>query len=146
MLEYIDDYNEVGRNLFIGVCPVDGTDSKFKWIVDLYGRVNYVVRENQVRIVAPFEDSYNVPELCFIEGLADLVNQLRTSGPVLVHCLAGLNRSGLVCAFSLMKHENLSASKVKTRLREIRSSGVLHNSAFEKMIDQYDMRRKLAIN
>ena len=144
---FIEDHNEIGNNLFIGSVPDGVADKKFRWIVDLFGKLDYSVGKEQDRIIAPFlDESYPLPELSFIEGLADLVNQLRKSGPVLVHCLAGMNRSGLVCAFALMKHENLSATKAKTRLREIRSDGVLHNSAFEKMIDQYDQKRKLAIN
>lgn len=62
--------------------------------------------------------------------LAAWVNQCRKTGPVLVHCQAGLNRSGLVVATALML-DGYTAGRAIRLLREERSPAVLCNPAFE---------------
>lgn len=65
-----------------------------------------------------------------IDGIADWVNTCRSDGPTLVHCQAGLNRSSLVVARSLM-FNGMSATDAIALLREKRSPAVLCNTAFE---------------
>ncbi len=65
-----------------------------------------------------------------IEELAHEVNELRKTGTVLVHCQAGLNRSGLVAARSLMLL-GATADEAITQLRTTRSEACLCNPSFE---------------
>jgi protein-tyrosine phosphatase len=65
-----------------------------------------------------------------IEEIARWVNLCRTSGPVLVHCQAGLNRSSLVAARALML-EGMTAEDAIRTVREKRSPACLCNRAFE---------------
>lgn len=65
-----------------------------------------------------------------IDAIAAWVNAARKDGPTLVHCQAGLNRSGLVAARALML-EGATADEAITKLREQRSPAVLCNTAFE---------------
>jgi protein-tyrosine phosphatase len=44
-----------------------------------------------------------VPDRVLLNALADMVNLARATGPTLVHCQAGLNRSGLVTALALIR-------------------------------------------
>jgi protein-tyrosine phosphatase len=65
-----------------------------------------------------------------VDRWARWVNARRRTGAVLVHCEAGLNRSGLVVARSLML-EGMSAADAIALQREKRSPAVLCNQAFE---------------
>jgi hypothetical protein len=58
------------------------------------------------------------------------VNLCRTTGPVLVHCQAGLNRSSLVAARALMLDGRTAGDAIRT-VREKRSPACLCNRAFE---------------
>jgi protein-tyrosine phosphatase len=51
----------------------------------------------------------------------------------LVHCQAGLNRSGVVVAYALMLN-GMSAAEAIARIRERRSPAVLCNPQFERWL------------
>lgn len=65
-----------------------------------------------------------------VDPVARWVNALRKDGPVLVHCQAGLNRSGVVVARSLMLEEGMSAEEAIALIRNKRSPACLCNEAF----------------
>jgi protein-tyrosine phosphatase len=73
-----------------------------------------------------------------IDLLARWVNSRRARGNVLVHCQAGLNRSGLVVARALMLDEGVSADQAIASLRERRSPAVLCNELFEAWLCSHD--------
>lgn len=83
-------------------------------------------------------DSLDGPDREEILSLATLVNECRADGPTLVHCQAGLNRSGLVAATALML-EGRSAEESVNLLRESRSPAVLCNPVFEEWIFRLDL-------
>lgn len=66
-----------------------------------------------------------------LDALAQWVNHCRTTGPVLVHCQAGLNRSSLVIARALYLSEGWPGEEIVELLRAKRSPAVLCNTAFE---------------
>jgi protein-tyrosine phosphatase len=75
--------------------------------------------------------------------VADTVNQLRKAGNVLVHCEAGLNRSGMICALALMRgNEKMTARQVIDHLRKTRDFSVLCNFTFEKFLLSHDENSK----
>lgn len=78
-------------------------------------------------------DSLDGPDRDNVLDLAQLVNLCRADGPTLVHCQAGLNRSGLVAATALML-EGRTADEAITLLRETRSPAVLCNPVFEQWL------------
>jgi len=47
-----------------------------------------------------------------------VIGHLRNGRSVLVHCVAGMNRSATICCAVLMLHENLSAEAALERVRE----------------------------
>lgn len=65
--------------------------------------------------------------------IADWVNSCRRSGPVLVHCQAGLNRSSLITAAALVSSGTDPEAAVRL-LREKRSPACLCNPAFGKWV------------
>jgi hypothetical protein len=70
-----------------------------------------------------------------IEHLAAWVNLCRESGPVLVHCQAGLNRSSLVVAKALvLSGEVADGQEAINKLRATRSPACLCNPAFESWV------------
>lgn len=72
-----------------------------------------------------------------VDDIAKWVNSCRADGLTLVHCQAGLNRSGLVAARTLML-DGMSADAAITLLREKRSPAVLCNAGFEAWLRDLD--------
>jgi protein-tyrosine phosphatase len=142
VIDILQDFNKVGDNLWQGAYPDEKVDARFKWIVNLAASANkhhYDVNWRQTMIATHFEDCAVIPEANFLYGLADLVNKLRESGDVLVHCEAGLNRSGLICALALMRKEKMSAVEAIAQLRAKRNSSVLFNNVFRKWLETHDV-------
>lgn len=65
-----------------------------------------------------------------VDALANWINVCVKDGPTLVHCQAGLNRSGLIAGRALMLQGKTADEAIKL-LRETRSPAVLCNPAFE---------------
>lgn len=105
----------------------------FRHMVSLYQAENYKVRhfldsEVSVRMKDSPEQSLDQ-----VDAVAAWVHAARKAGPTLVHCQAGLNRSGLVVARVLMLN-GLTAGEAIEMLREKRSPAVLCNPAFEEWL------------
>lgn len=67
--------------------------------------------------------------------LAAFVNECRADAPTLVHCQAGLNRSGLIAATALVLNGDVaSGAEAIALLREKRSPAVLCNKTFEHWV------------
>lgn len=73
-----------------------------------------------------------------VELIAGWVNHCRASGPTLVHCQAGLNRSSLIVARALMLSEGLPAKEAIALIREKRSPVCLINWTFERYLLSLD--------
>jgi protein-tyrosine phosphatase len=123
--------SEIAPNLWQGGCE-DGVilPDFIKHLVSLYPWESYNVRHelHSALLVRMYDSDDQTFEQ--IEELARWVNLCRTTGPVLVHCQAGLNRSSLVAARALML-EGMSADDVIRTVREKRSPACLCNRAFE---------------
>lgn len=73
------------------------------------------------------------PDFVMLVALADLVEDLRRAGKrVLVHCAAGINRSGLVSAAALIRG-GYDAEEAIDMVREARS-GALNNPEFVALL------------
>lgn len=70
--------------------------------------------------------------------LAGKVNEKCEDGPTLVHCQAGLNRSGLVAATALcLSGQVANGREAVDLLRQKRGSAVLCNASFEAWLLEY---------
>jgi protein-tyrosine phosphatase len=126
--------SEIASNLWQGGCQDGLMLPKFiRHVVSLYPWEQYKVQHELesnlwVRMYDSEDQMFGQVEL-----LARWVNQCRETGPVLVHCQAGLNRSSLVAAKALIL-SGKSPEEAIGLLREKRSPACLCNPVFEKWL------------
>lgn len=96
-------------------------------------------------VMVKMADAAALPNYRVVDTLAQWVNVCRLHGPTLVHCQAGLNRSGLITAYALILEGMTPAAAIEL-LRDKRHPMVLFNSTFDgwlrrgnraKIPDQY---------
>lgn len=128
----------VAENLWHGGCEPGLLLPPFiKHVVSLYRWERYEVHHEllsftEVQMFDATEQGFDQ-----IEQLARWVNLCRESGPVLVHCQAGLNRSSLVVAKALLlAGEVRTGNEAITLMRDARSAAVLCNPAFEEWVSE----------
>lgn len=108
----------------------------FKHVVSLYPWESYRIRHDiDSLLVVKMYDSLD-QSIEQVRTIAEWVNVCKKSGPVLVHCQAGLNRSSLVAAISLIL-DGKTPDEAINLLREKRSPAVLCNPAFEQYVRGY---------
>lgn len=103
-------------------------------VVSLYQWERYI-RHDGVKTFheVTMYDSSEGPDHDNIVELAALVNKCRVEGPTLVHCQAGLNRSGLVAGAALVM-SGMTGREAIDMLRASRSPAVLCNRTFEQWL------------
>ena len=124
--------SHVMGNLFQGGC-IQGVPlpAGILHVVSLYPWEEYHEHDNVLTSTrVKMYDSADGPDETLVWLLAAHVNRLCAHGPTLVHCQAGLNRSGLISALALRLH-GLEADAAVALLREQRSPAVLCNPVFE---------------
>lgn len=103
-------------------------------LVSLYPWESYDVLHNlSSTMTVRMYDAARKPNVEQVKAIASWVNMNRRTGPVLVHCQAGLNRSGLITAAALIL-DGMTATDAIALLREQRSPAVLCNKTFEKFL------------
>lgn len=124
--------SEVTDNLWQGGCATGLVlPAHIEHVVSLYPWERYTVRhELDSMLSVRLYDSLDVAGRDDLVALARWVNRCRRLGPTLVHCQAGLNRSGLVAGLALVL-DGRDPSEAIALLRESRSPAVLCNPAFE---------------
>lgn len=126
--------SQIDGNLWQGGCQ-NGLilPTNIKHLVSLYPWEAYTIEhELTSALEIKMYDSLD-QSMAQVEALAAWVQACTLDGPTLVHCQAGLNRSGLVAAKVLMLRGMEGRAAIKT-LRENRSPAVLCNPAFERYI------------
>lgn len=130
--------SEIAHNLWQGGCK-NGLvlPDHIKHVVSLYPWESYVVQHDldsklSVRMYDSEDQVTNQ-----VDVLALWINLCRDSGPVLVHCQAGLNRSSLVVARALYLDGGDSGDFIVQHLRETRSPACLCNPAFEAEVQSW---------
>lgn len=99
-------------------------------VISLYKWERYIQHENVKTFhEVTMYDSSDGPDHDNIVELATLVNECRKQGNTLVHCQAGLNRSGLVAGAALVMSGMTGQEAIDT-LRTSRSPAVLCNRTF----------------
>ncbi len=130
---------ELAHNLWQGGCENGLILPKFiKHVVSLYPWERYTTRhtpDSYLEVVMYDSEDQGYDQ---VEELADWINKRRATGPVLVHCQAGLNRSSLVATLALMRGDNLTADEAITQVRARRSPACLCNPAFETWLRSQD--------
>lgn len=135
---------QVQGNLWTGGVK-DGVQlvGDFKYVVSLFPWYKYRLQPGTVRHEYKLEDQAFMPDIHVLHTIARDVNEMAADGKTLVHCQAGLNRSGLVTALSLMM-AGLPATEAIALLREKRSPMVLCNATFEEWLLRWTWKEAAA--
>ncbi len=128
--------SEIAPGLWQGGCETGLVLPRFiKHLVSLYSPERYKIRHELASSVNVAMLDSTEQDTGQVTALAGWVSACRKKAPVLVHCQAGLNRSGMVVARSLML-EGMTAGAAITLIREKRSPACLCNPAFEAWLRQ----------
>ena len=132
--------SQISGNLWMGGCE-DGVrlPDDFDTVVSLYPWEKYLLGPNTVRYEVRMHDSSDVPSWNELKGPVDTaLRSLQEGKKTLIHCQAGLNRSGLVTALVLATNpkraEGKTIEQIIAQLRSRRHSLVLCNTAFENYL------------
>lgn len=133
--------SHVEGNLYQGGCKQGyALDDDFVKVVSLYQRERYEIADSTDRVEIRMYDSHDgVLEEDLFRASDEVLSGLE-KGKTLVHCQAGLNRSGLVTAFTLMR-QGMSAQDAIDKLRRGRDQLVLCNQTFVKQLHDLERRR-----
>jgi protein-tyrosine phosphatase len=127
--------SHIKDNLWTGGCQAGLVlPDNIRHVVSLYPWERYKLHEF-VESELYFR-AYDADISLIVEGLQPIVEWILSclaKGPTLVHCQAGLNRSGLLAALVLMRR-NFSPREAITLLRGKRSPAVLCNRSFEEYL------------
>lgn len=108
-------------------------------VVSLYPWEKYDTRHNlDSMLYVRMYDDLEGPNTELVVGLARWVNVCCARGVTLVHCQAGLNRSGMVAAVALML-DGLSSDEAIELLRATRSPAVLCNPNFVSWLHELEL-------
>ena len=125
----------VAENLWQGGCETGLVlPTRIDHVVSLYPWERYTVEhELKSELYVRMYDSTD-QGFAQVDSLAQWINICRGSGPVLVSCQAGLNRSSLVAARALYLDGFGTGDDVIAELRSKRSPAVLCNRSFENEV------------
>lgn len=125
--------SHVDGNLWQGGC-MDRVElpAGFKHVFSLYPWEQYTLPEGCERVEVKMYDSLD-QDTDQVSDLADQIIEALKDGPTLVHCQAGLNRSGLLAATVLVKQGHTPEDAIAL-LRKSRCNLVLCNESFEDHI------------
>jgi atypical dual specificity phosphatase len=83
---------------------------------------NWIKDVNYLHILS---NDMGVPEFVDLGSAVDFIHRRITNNePVMVHCLAGLGRTGTILACYLVKYQNMSADEAIQKVREERSGSI----------------------
>tara|TARA_B100000530_G_scaffold59261_1_gene34233 strand:- start:53 stop:547 length:495 start_codon:yes stop_codon:yes gene_type:complete len=92
---------------------------------------------SQMNYLHVLSDDMGVPTFEDLKNSVDYVHKkIQNNEPVMVHCLAGLGRTGTILACYLIKYEKMSAEDAIQHVREKRH-GSIQSFVQEEIIFQY---------
>ena len=119
---------------------------EIKWVLDDGVKSIVTIREEpldndwikNVNYLHVMSNDMGVPQFDDLTNAVDFIHQrLNDKDPVMVHCLAGLGRTGTILASYLVKYENMSADEAIEKVLEMRP-GSIQSYPQEEMIFQFE--------
>ena len=149
---------------------VTGRPDKFSWLIEnkLAGsgiptsidEVEWAIKQGVKSIVTireePLDESWikdvnylhilsndmGVPEFVDLGSAVDFIHtRITNNEPVMVHCLAGMGRTGVILACYLIKYQKMSASEATEKVREERP-GSIQSYPQEEIIFRFEKSLK----
>ena len=119
---------------------------EIKWLQEQGVKSIVTIREvpldddwvDEMKYLHVLSDDMGVPSFDDLKNSVEYVRErIQNNEPVMVHCLAGLGRTGTILACYLIKYEKLSAEDAIRHVREKRH-GSIQSFVQEEMIFQYE--------
>ena len=140
-----DNFSWLIKNKLAG-SAIPTSIKEIDWVIEQGVKSIVTIREEpldddwikNVNYLHVMSDDMGIPEFDDLTNAVDFIHQrLNEKEPVMVHCLAGLGRTGTILASYLVKYENMSADKAIEKVREIRP-GSIQSYPQEEIIFQFE--------
>jgi len=127
-----DNISWLIENKLAGSAIPTSTD-EVKWVIEQGVKSIVTVREEplddewvkEVKYLHIMSNDLSVPEFVDLGSAVDFIHRRITNNePVMVHCLAGLGRTGTILACYLVKYQNMSADEAIQKVREERPGSI----------------------
>ena len=124
--------------------------NEVQWVLDQGIKSVVTIREEpldeswtrDINYLHVLSNDMGVPEFDDLIHAVDFIHSRITSNePVLVHCLAGMGRTGVILACYLVKYQKMSASEATEKVREERP-GSIQSYPQEEIIFRFEKSLK----
>ena len=140
-----DNFSWLIKNKLAG-SAIPTSIKEIDWVIEQGVKSIVTIREEpldddwikNVNYLHVMSNDMGVPEFDDLTNTVDFIHQrLNDEEPVMVHCLAGLGRTGTILASYLVKYENMSADEAIEKVREKRP-GSIQSYPQEEMIFRFE--------
>ena len=124
--------------------------NEVQWVLDQGIKSVVTIREEpldeswtrDINYLHVLSNDMGVPEFNDLIHTVDFIHRRITSNePVLVHCLAGMGRTGVILACYLVKYQNMSADEATQKVRKERP-GSIQSYPQEEIIFRFEKSLK----